>query len=78
MATRPKKNAKRQRRNIKPTSIMPMSLTAGFFLGVGLGALMNSMLVVVVVGVIAGGAFGYYIDRRNGIPYTRRSRPNRP
>lgn len=72
MANKPTKNNKRQRRKVKATSLMPMSLPAGFFLGVGLGALMNNLLLVTLLGVIIGGGFGYYIDKRNGIPYTRR------
>lgn len=74
MANKPRKNNKRQRRKIQPTSILPMSLPTGFFLGVGLGALMNNMLPVILIGVIVGGGLGYYLDKRNGIPYTRRKR----
>jgi len=74
LATKPRKKTARQRRKIKPTSMLPMSLTAGFFLGVGLGALMNSILLVIVLGLVAGGAFGYIVDQRNGVPYTRRGR----
>lgn len=74
MANKPRKNNKRQRRKVQAASILPMTLPAGFFLGVGLGALMNNMLLVTLLGVIIGGGFGYYVDKRNGIPYTRGKR----
>lgn len=53
---------------------MPMSLTAGFFLGIGLGALMNQMLLLILTGLVIGGGFGYYVDKRNRVPYTRRKK----
>lgn len=72
MSRRSRKSGKRQR--IKATSIMPMSLTAGFFLGIGLGALMNQMLLLILTGLVIGGGFGYYVDKRNRVPYTRRKK----
>jgi len=51
---------------------MALCATAGFFLGFGLGALMNNVLLITALGLLAGGATGYYFDRKNNIPYTRR------
>lgn len=65
-----KKPVKRGRR-IKATSVIALCITAGFFLGIGLGALMNNILLVTVLGVLAGAGAGYYVDKRNGIAYTR-------
>jgi len=60
------------RRKIKAGTVMPMCLTAGFFLGFGLGALMGNVLPVTLAGLLIGAAIAYKIDKRNNIPYTRR------
>lgn len=65
---------RKRRQTITPTSVMPLCLTAGFFLGFGLGALMQELLLVIGLGIAAGAAVGYLIDRRNGITYTRPGR----
>lgn len=57
---------------IKATSVMALCMTAGFFLGIGLGALMSNVLIITVLGIAAGAGAGYYVDKRNGIAYTRR------
>jgi len=71
--SRRRNHAPRRKRKsgIPATSVMPLCLTAGFFLGFGLGALMQELLLVIGLGMAAGAAIGYLIDRRNGIPYTR-------
>jgi hypothetical protein len=56
----------------KATSVIAICITAGFFLGIGLGVLMNAIVLVLSVMLLAGGALGYYIDRRNGISYQRK------
>jgi hypothetical protein len=53
---------------------MALCATAGFFLGFGLGALMNNLLPITILGLMAGAATGYYFDKKNNIPYTRRKR----
>jgi uncharacterized membrane protein len=53
------------------TALMPMSLTAGLFLGFGLGALASSVLWMTLAGLAVGAAVGYHVDKRNGIAYTR-------
>jgi len=58
-------------RKVKPVSVMALCATAGFFLGFGLGALMNNLLLVTALGLLAGVATGYYFDKKNNIPYTR-------
>lgn len=63
---------RKRKQQLAPTSVMPLCLTAGFFLGFGLGALMQNLLPVTGLGMAAGAAIGYLIDRRNGIAYTRR------
>lgn len=72
--SRRKSHAPRRKRKqqLPPTSVLPLCLTAGFFLGFGLGALMQELLLVTALGIAAGAAVGYLIDRRNGIAYTRR------
>lgn len=72
--SRRKNHAPRRKRKqqLAATSVMPMCLTAGFFLGFGLGAVMRDLLLVTALGIVAGAAIGYLIDRRNGIAYTRR------
>ncbi|MGM0634154.1 MAG: hypothetical protein ACQETO_13420 [Pseudomonadota bacterium] len=62
---------RKRKQQVAPTSVMPLCLTAGFFLGFGLGALMQELLLVTGIGMAAGAALGYLIDRRNGIRYTR-------
>ena len=59
-------------RKVKATSVMAMCVIVGFFIGVGLGALMDRLLLVMLLGTVAGAALGWYLDRRNGITYGRR------
>lgn len=63
---------RKRKQQLAATSVMPLCLTAGFFLGFGLGALMQDLLLVTALGVAASAVVGYLIDRRNGIAYTRR------
>jgi hypothetical protein len=62
----------RKSKKIKATSVLPMCATVGFFIGIGLGALLNNVLLLLFIGVAAGSAAGYAIDRKNGISYGRR------
>lgn len=72
MARTARKKPVKTSRKAKPVSVMALCATAGFFLGFGLGALMNSVLLITALGLLAGSATGYYFDRKNNIPYTRR------
>jgi len=72
---RKKRPAKRTK--LKYSELLPMSTTVGFFLGIGLGALMNNVWLVTGIGVLIGAAVGYYIDRKNNAPYTRRGNKTR-
>jgi hypothetical protein len=58
----------------KATSVIVMCMTAAFFVGLGLGVLLNAVLTVLVLMLAAGAAIGYYIDHKNGIRY--RSKPH--
>ena len=58
----------------KATSVIVMCMTAAFFVGLGLGALMDAVLIMLVLMLMAGAAIGYTIDRKNGISY--RSKPH--
>ena len=49
-----------------------MCATVGFFIGLGLGALMNNLLLVMFIVVALGCLIGYQIDKKNGITYGRR------
>lgn len=72
MARTARKKPVKTSRKVKPVSVMALCATAGFFLGFGLGALMDNVLLITVLGLMAGGATGYYFDSKNNIPYTRR------
>lgn len=72
MARTARKKSAKSSRKVKPESVMALCATAGFFLGFGLGALMNSLLLITTLGLLAGVATGYYVDKKNNIPYTRR------
>lgn len=72
MARTARKKPVKTSRKVKPVSVMALCATAGFFLGFGLGALMDNVLLITVLGLLAGSATGYYFDRKNNIPYTRR------
>ena len=62
------------RKTRKATSVIVMCMTAAFFVGLGLGVLLNAVLIVLVLMLAAGAAVGYTIDRKNGIRY--RSKPH--
>jgi uncharacterized membrane protein YfcA len=68
-----KKPAKVKTR-LKATSFMAMCISCGVFLGFGLGALLSNVLILTLIGLVAGAAAGYYIDKRNGIAYTQPKR----
>ena len=57
----------------KSTSVLPLSITVGIFLGIGLGALMDALLLVIIIMLTASAAIGYYIDKKNGISYRRKA-----
>lgn len=59
-------------KKVKATSVLPMAATGGFFIGLGLGALMGNALLVMAIGVAIGGVIGYSIDKKNGVTYGRR------
>lgn len=61
----------RRSKKLKPTSVLPMCATVGFFIGIGLGALMGEFLLVMLIGVVIGSAAGFAIDKKNGITYGR-------
>jgi divalent metal cation (Fe/Co/Zn/Cd) transporter len=75
VARRPRR--KPRNKKLKATSLLGMCATIGFFLGLGLGALMNSVWLVTLLGLLVGGGIGFQIDRRNGVPYTRRGKMTR-
>lgn len=72
MSRASRKHAQKTTRKLKPTSFMAMCVTCGVFLGFGLGAMMNNVVILTVIGLALGAAAGYYIDSKNGIAYTRR------
>lgn len=63
----------RKPKKVKATSVLPMAATGGFFIGLGLGALMGDALFVMAIGVAIGCVIGYSIDKKNGVTYGRRS-----
>jgi uncharacterized membrane protein YfcA len=72
MARSTRKKPIKQNRKVKAGSVMALCMTAGFFLGFGLGALMDRLLLVMLFGLVAGAAAGYYFDKKNGVSYTQR------
>lgn len=60
-------------RKRKSTSVIAMCITGGLFLGLGMGALMNNLLPVLLVCVVVSAGIGYYIDKKNRIAYTQKS-----
>lgn len=61
----------RKSKKVKATSLLPMCAAGGVFIGLGLGALMDNVLLVMLVCVLIGTGVGYAIDRKNGITYGR-------
>jgi len=61
----------RKRKAQRPTSVLALCLSIGFFLGIGLGALMNMLWAVRLTTLLVAGGIGYAIDRRNGVSYLR-------
>lgn len=61
----------RKSKKVKATSLLPMCAAGGVFIGLGLGALMDNVLLVMLVCVLIGAGLGYAIDRKNGITYGR-------
>jgi hypothetical protein len=72
MSRSSRRQAQKTSRKLKATSFMAMCVTCGLFLGFGLGAMLNNVLLVTIAGLTLGAAAGYYIDSKNGIAYTRR------
>jgi F0F1-type ATP synthase assembly protein I len=61
----------RKSKKVKATSLLPMCAAGGVFIGLGLGALMDNVLLVMLVCVVIGAGAGYAIDRKNGVTYGR-------
>lgn len=74
MSRSSRKQAQKNRNKLKPTSFMAICVTCGLFLGFGLGAMIGNLIWVTAAGLALGTASGYYIDRKNGISYTRAKR----
>ena len=72
MSRASRKHAQKSNRTLKATSFMAICITCGVFLGFGLGAMLNNVVLLTVLGLALGGIAGYYIDSKNGIAYTRR------
>lgn len=71
MSQSSRKKPTKTKTRLKATSFMAMCITCGVFLGFGLGALLSNVLILTLMGLVAGAATGYYIDKRNGIAYTQ-------
>lgn len=69
-----KRVREKRARKLKHTRVIEMCITAGFFMGISFGALMDNLLPVLGIGLLAGAAIGYYIDRKHGIAYTKRKK----
>ncbi len=59
-------------KKIKASSVLPIALTGGAFIGLVLGALMGQALLVTAIGLAVGAGIGYRIDRNNGVSYGRK------
>ena len=61
----------RKSKKVKATSLLPMCAAGGVFIGLGLGALMDNLALVLVICALIGAGVGYAIDRKNGVTYGR-------
>ena len=61
----------RKSKKVKATSLLPMCAAGGVFIGLGLGALMDILALVLVICALIGAGVGYAIDRKNGVTYGR-------
>jgi F0F1-type ATP synthase assembly protein I len=61
----------RKSKKVKATSLLPMCAAGGVFIGLGLGALMDNVPLVMLVCVLIGVGAGYAIDKKNGVTYGR-------
>lgn len=61
----------RKSKKVKATSLLPMFAAGGVFIGLGLGALMDNLMLVLVICAVIGAGVGYAIDRKNGVTYGR-------
>ncbi len=61
----------RKSKEVKATSLLPMCAAGGVFIGLGLGALMDNLALVLVICAVVGAGVGYAIDRKNGVTYGR-------
>ncbi|ALO46023.1 hypothetical protein [Pseudohongiella spirulinae] len=59
-----KTKRRKRKHNKKTDSVLPLSLTAGVFLGFGLGALLSNIVLVTLIGAAAGAGIGYLFDRK--------------
>ncbi|MDO9478374.1 MAG: hypothetical protein Q7L07_16815 [Pseudohongiella sp.] len=71
MSQTSRKKSVKTSKKLKATSFMAMCISCGLFLGFGLGAMLNNVLLVTLIGLLSGAAIGYYIDKKNGIAYTQ-------
>jgi uncharacterized membrane protein len=71
MSQTSRKKSVKTSKKLKATSFMAMCISCGLFLGFGLGAMLNNVLIVTLIGLLSGAAIGYYIDKKNGIAYTQ-------
>jgi putative flippase GtrA len=71
MSQTSRKKSVKTTKKLKASSFMAMCISCGLFLGFGLGAMLNNVLLVTLIGLLSGAAVGYYIDKKNGIAYTQ-------
>lgn len=60
------------KRKKKTSSVMPLCLSGGLFLGFDLGAIMDQLLLVTLLTLLASAALAWRIDKKAGVAYTRR------
>ncbi|MDT8428940.1 MAG: hypothetical protein RQ757_09255 [Pseudomonadales bacterium] len=60
------------KRKKKASSVMPLCLSGGLFLGFGLGVIMEQPLLVTLLALIASAVLAWRIDKKAGVAYTRR------
>ena len=56
--------SKRNKKKTAERGTYALCMTAGLILGIGLGAILNSLLITTVLGIIAGAGAAYFFNHQ--------------
>lgn len=57
--------SKKNRKKSAERGTYALCMTAGLILGIGLGAILNSLLITTVLGIVAGSGAAYFFSHQN-------------